>query len=201
MHGAKVSSARSSHPWSSMLEKSLQLLQSIKTALIVVVFVICTWLVTVGWKGVGVPSIPNMRSSEGNKSFVTVSLSPSLPRTLAPVEGSCSLVSSLKVLGKSLDRCATSRAVKLAQEEDIYVSVKTTSRNHVSRMLPILLTWFQTLQPEQVRSTCTSLLVNIITNYYDMGVKRGNEFMSDDFLHVILLIATLLKYYSGTFEL
>ena len=62
---------------------------------------------------------------------------------------SCNL-SNLTVLGKTVDRCATLQAVRLAEEEDIYVSIKTTSKNHVSRMLPVLLTWLQTLQPQQV---------------------------------------------------
>lgn len=59
-------------------------------------------------------------------------------------------ISNLTVLGRPLDKCATSEVANLAEKEDIYVSVKTTSKNHVSRMLPVLLTWFQTLHPEQV---------------------------------------------------
>ena len=62
-------------------------------------------------------------------------------------------VSNLTVLGRPLDRCATLEVANLAQEEDIYVSVKTSYKNHVSRMLPVLLTWFQTLHPQQVTFT------------------------------------------------
>lgn len=57
---------------------------------------------------------------------------------------------NLTVLGKRLDTCAVSQAVKLAKEEDIYMSVKTTSANHEGRILPDILTWFQTLNPKQV---------------------------------------------------
>ena len=143
----------------SMFETSLQLLRGVKICLIIAVVLTSTWLMTVGWKGVGVPTVPAIRSSargDGNYSKDHRALATSIPvdltQNLKSVERSCSVVSNLKVLGKPLDRCATSKAVKMVEEEDIYVSVKTTYRNHVKRMLPVLLTWFQTLQPERVRS-------------------------------------------------
>ena len=54
------------------------------------------------------------------------------------------------VLGRVLERCPTEEAAKLAVEEDIYVSVKTTARYHSERMLPILQTWFQSLPADRV---------------------------------------------------
>ena len=62
----------------------------------------------------------------------------------------CTVDSQVSLGGKALDRCAALEAAKLAQDEDIYVSVKTTPKYHSPRMLPILQTWFQTLPANQV---------------------------------------------------
>ena len=139
-----------------MVETSLQLLRCVKTCVTIAVGLTCTWFMAVGWKGVGFQTVQMIRSSaqgDGNHSGDHRSLAaPPTPNVISVEPYSCSAVSNLKVLGKPLDRCATSKAVKMVEEEDIYVSVKTTSRNHVRRVLPILLTWFQTLQPKRVRS-------------------------------------------------
>ena len=69
---------------------------------------------------------------------------------------------NLVVLGRSLDTCAASEAVKLAEEEDLYVSIKTTSKNNSTRMLTVLLTWLQTMNPKQV-------------NYYDIVSRQPDK--------------------------
>ena len=145
-----------------MSEISLQLFQGIrtwgiKTCVIIVAVLTCTsFYMTVGWKGV--PTVPSIRTSaargDGNNSTTGDHRSLATPsiQSVTSVERSCSMVSNMKVLAKPLDRCATYKSVKMVEEEDIYVSIKTTSRNHASRMLPVLLTWLQTLRPKRVRS-------------------------------------------------
>lgn len=65
--------------------------------------------------------------------------------------------SNLMVLGKRMEKCIpslTSQSVASKSEEftqnDIYITIKTTQANHISRLRPLLLTWLQTVQPEQV---------------------------------------------------
>ena len=66
--------------------------------------------------------------------------------------------SNLTLLGKRLERCIpTSRSggvddspATVVFPEDIYVTIKTTQKNHVTRIYPLLLTWLQTIQPDQV---------------------------------------------------
>ena len=129
-----------------MSATSLRLLQTIQAGLVIAVTVTCTILLTIGWKGVEVP-MWTMRRTAPQQTQTSIP-TPQEP-SLVP---SCS-ASTLTVLGKPLDRCATSQAMQLAEEEDIYMSVKTASKNHASRMLPVLLTWLQTLQPKQVLNT------------------------------------------------
>ena len=62
----------------------------------------------------------------------------------------CIVDQDVKVLGRVLDRCATEKAARLAVEEDIYVSMKTTARYHDIRVLPALQTWFQTVPADRV---------------------------------------------------
>lgn len=111
-----------------------------------------------GWKKTGVPTPamsppiadPRRGTSTGSSTTTAETQIQTQPDIHEPAtEHSCNL-SNLVVLGKPLDNCATLEGVKLAEEEDIYVSVKTASKNHVSRMLPVLLTWLQSLKPEQV---------------------------------------------------
>ena len=59
----------------------------------------------------------------------------------------------VSVLGKPLEQCITriqSQIPKSVSSEDIYITIKTTQINHNARMLPLLLTWLQTVHPEQV---------------------------------------------------
>ena len=67
--------------------------------------------------------------------------------------------STARVLGRKLERCLpewrspegllNENSNNLSSDE-IYITIKTTHKNHQTRMLPILLTWLQTVQPEQV---------------------------------------------------
>ena len=50
----------------------------------------------------------------------------------------------ISVLGRRPERCV------LTGEDDIYVSIKTTSINYETRLPIILLTWLQSVRPEQV---------------------------------------------------
>lgn len=134
---------------SSNSSRSLVLLQNIKIALLVTVSVTCVVLLTVGSKKAGLPN-PYPWPATRPASKFSHQAQPDVLRQGPAVLKACNL-SHIKVLGKPLDRCATSEAVKLAEEEDIYVSIKSASVNHERRMLPDILTWLQTLQPHQVK--------------------------------------------------
>ena len=88
------------------------------------------------------PSI-SLRSAHAQKRCVPVSVSNS----------------TVRVLGRQLERCLPewrspegllSENSHNLSPNDIYITIKTTHKNHQTRMLPILLTWLQTVQPEQV---------------------------------------------------
>jgi hypothetical protein len=53
---------------------------------------------------------------------------------------------------KSISLLAANHAerVKIDGGEGIFVSIKTTGKYHETRLPPLVLTWLQTLQPEQV---------------------------------------------------
>ena len=153
-----------------------QLLQQVKNALVISVFITCIVLMTVGWKNMdqtGDGAFVRPRTYIYTKDSKSFSLAPSPEPTntrtavqpqqtptasksqdlLVSNQGTSCNNPNATVLGRPLDRCAASEAVKLAEEEDIYVSIKTTARNHESRILPDLLTWFQTLNPQRVTPT------------------------------------------------
>ena len=70
--------------------------------------------------------------------------------------------STVRVLGRQLEKCRPEwRSEKTLTSnfspDDIYITVKTTQKNHKTRILPILLTWLQTVEPEQVIS-CIQLI-------------------------------------------
>ena len=52
----------------------------------------------------------------------------------------------ISVLGRRPERCLTG-------EDDIYISIKTTRGNHKTRLPILILTWLQTVRPEQVLKT------------------------------------------------
>lgn len=61
--------------------------------------------------------------------------------------------SNIKVLGRGLEKClpSVSESVTAAlTPDDVYITIKTTQTNHDTRLSPLLLTWLQTVQPEQV---------------------------------------------------
>lgn len=68
-------------------------------------------------------------------------------------ENSCSVWTKSSVLelltGEHQEREVVSGS------EDIYVSIKTTQKYHTTRLPPVLFTWLQTINPQQV-PTCTS---------------------------------------------
>lgn len=136
----------------------LRMLQTVIGLLIVAMIATCTLLMTLWGKKAGVPNPampldPGQSTSSGGSTTAAAThqtqVQTQLVQQQPAFEYSCNL-SNLAVLGKPLDNCATLEAVKLAEEEDIYVSVKTASKNHVARMLPVLLTWLQTVKPQQV---------------------------------------------------
>ena len=61
---------------------------------------------------------------------------------------------NVTVLGRVLEKCIpTSTSTSTPggfTQDNIYVTVKTTQKNHNVRLRPILLTWLQTAQPDQV---------------------------------------------------
>ena len=138
---------------------SVQLLRHVKNALIIAVFVICTILMTLGWKTF-YPVIQTVRpyshtvdltTSTTPGDNVAVAAEPAVVAKTdrSPKDDSC-VNPNVTVLGRPLDICAASEAVKLVEEEDIYFSVKTAGKNNITRMLPVLLTWFQTIKPNRV---------------------------------------------------
>lgn len=70
-------------------------------------------------------------------------------------ESSCSICTKSKVLelliGERQER------VVVSGSEGIFVSIKTTQKYHATRLPPILLTWLQTINPQQV-CMCTRIL-------------------------------------------
>ena len=85
--------------------------------------------------------------------------------------------STVRVLGRRLERCLQewkSPEALLSENsnnlspDEIYITVKTTHKNHQTRILPVLLTWLQTVQPEQVckyyaaMHLCISISIAII---------------------------------------
>ena len=56
------------------------------------------------------------------------------------------------LLGKRPERCTTPGT------DDIYISIKTTRRYHKTRLSMLILTWLQTVKPEQVNSTASCSL-------------------------------------------
>ena len=68
------------------------------------------------------------------------------PKPLSPaaVRPQCRPVRvAISVLGRRPERCITG-------EDDVYISIKTTRRNHKTRLPILLLTWLQSVRPEQV---------------------------------------------------
>ena len=63
---------------------------------------------------------------------------------------------NVTVLGRVLEKCMpTSPSTSTSttggfSQNDIYITIKTTQKNHNTRLRPILLTWLQTVQPDQV---------------------------------------------------
>ena len=51
----------------------------------------------------------------------------------------------VSLLGKQVERCLTGA-------DDIYIAIKTTHKNHKTRVPVLILTWLQTVKPEQVNS-------------------------------------------------
>ena len=68
-----------------------------------------------------------------------------------------SYASTVRVLGRRVEKCVPMWKPDILaldfSQDDIYITVKTTQKNHNTRMLPIVLTWLQTVQPEQVDYT------------------------------------------------
>ena len=64
--------------------------------------------------------------------------------------------STVRLLGRQLEKCLPDSESKPGvmtsnfSFENIYITIKTTQNNHKIRILPILLTWLQTVDPEQV---------------------------------------------------
>ena len=64
--------------------------------------------------------------------------------------------STVRLLGRQLEKCLADSESKPGAMtsnfslENIYITIKTTQINHKTRILPILLTWLQTVDPEQV---------------------------------------------------
>ena len=138
---------------------SFQLLQHVKNALIIAMFVTCTMFMTLEWKTID-PVIQTVRpyshtvdltTSTAPGHNVAVAAEPAVVTKTdhSPKDESC-VNPDVTVLGRPLDICAASEAVKLVEEEDIYFSIKTAGKNNVTRMLPVLLTWFQTIKPNRV---------------------------------------------------
>lgn len=171
---------------------SIQVLQPVKTALIVSVLVTIAVLMIVGWKGAGLqmpvmrPTARQTQSAAVNQSSRSTSPHDTSTHRHSNSSSALNQISSprrlqvepcrnpdIQVLGKKLDTCAASEAVRLAEEEDIYFSIKTTARNHVSRMLPVLLTWLQAVNPKQVcmyKQPCVNIEFHYVLYKFDRAL-------------------------------
>ena len=62
--------------------------------------------------------------------------------------------SNVTVLGRRLERCTPVSNSPLTSsgftQDDVYITIKTTQSNHGTRLVPLLITWLQTVHPEQV---------------------------------------------------
>ena len=61
--------------------------------------------------------------------------------------------SNVSILGRVLERCIPAPSLSTPSgfsQDNIYITIKTTQKNHNTRIRPILLTWLQTVQPDQV---------------------------------------------------
>ena len=80
-----------------------------------------------------------------------------------PVGGHASTV---RVLGRRLEKCLPEWKPEALTSnfspDDINITVKTTEKNHKTRMLPVLLTWLQTVQPEQVSNIINTYTLNLL---------------------------------------
>ena len=96
-----------------------------------------------------VPSPGDEANSNSNLTQHDPQLSPSvISKTQCTPIGE-----NVSVLGKQPERCTTSGA------DDIYISIKTTQRYHKTRVLMLILTWLQTVKPEQVNSIVSCFCV------------------------------------------
>ena len=141
--------------------------QCSKSSSLLFTFVLVTGvlLVLLGWSGLSTttkpprpalpPAQPSSTSRFRDDSTAFVKVTHQTTEEASPWTKSqppaCTINEDLKVLGRVLDRCSTEEAARLAVEEDIYVSVKTTPKYHSKRMLPVLQTWFQSLPADRVR--------------------------------------------------
>ena len=83
------------------------------------------------------------REVHPTSSSTTPSLSLSSTIKLVPVPKCVQTEANVSLLGKRLERCDFAA-------DDIFITIKTTQKNHKSRVLVLLLTWLQTVRPEQV---------------------------------------------------
>ena len=64
----------------------------------------------------------------------------------------------ISVLGRQPERCVTG-------EDDVHISIKTTRGNYKTRLPILLLTWLQSVRPEQVLKFTVDVKVCIIAQY------------------------------------
>lgn len=107
-------------------------------------------------------SVPE-RSGRREAGLAKVNASPRLPgESFDPSSWLCAptpYAPNVTVLGRVLEKCmptspSTSTTGGFSQD-DIYITIKTTQKNHNTRLSPILLTWLQTVKPDQVRLPMT----------------------------------------------
>lgn len=80
----------------------------------------------------------NLTTINDAETLVWSQLLPAVRPQCRPVR-----VAGISVLGRRPERCLTG-------EDDVYISIKTTRGNHKTRLPILILTWLQSVRPEQV---------------------------------------------------
>lgn len=90
--------------------------------------------------------------SGGDNSFAHFDTESQKQKTVRNVatEGSCSIHRGGETKSMALLMGGHAQMVMASDSEDIFVSIKTTQKYHGTRLPPLLMTWLQTIRPEQV---------------------------------------------------
>ena len=153
------------------------MLVTYKASFIAVTFVcvlLLLWMVTTSNRVVESRRQPYSNSSSTQR--VSGWLWPQLSTPVSRKTWCMPVGGNISVLGKQPERCATPEA------DDIYISIKTTQNYHKTRVPILILTWLQTVRPEQVNLTvhAATPVCAIWALIYCIGTYRHAVQCTDD---------------------